>query len=222
MMFKQHSIEEHASAIAAYLPNGRLFEAKNIDGSLYRMFLKGLAHTNQDVESMLMLFEQEIDISQTTLFITEWEKTVGIPDSCFDTNVSLETRRKQVILKLASLGVQTSDDFINLAAIYGVTITITSGIVYDSFPMTFPIIFFNNAKEARFTMVVTYYIEAQYRFPYTFPIVFGNQSIPILECLFRKLAPANVDVYFLQSDQKPSPPNTGGFSFGFNEGFQIY
>lgn len=221
MMFRQFDLESHAQALADYLPNGRLFEGKNIPDSIYRMFLRGLAHTQQDAEAFIALFEHEIDISQTTLLLEEWERTVGIPDQCFNTNVSIEVRRRQVLVKLASLGVQTEEDFINLAAMYGVTITIKSGVRYFAFPMIFPIIFFNNIKESRFTMIVEYFVEAQNRFPYTFPIIFGDQSIPTLECLFRKLVPANVDVYFLQSDARPNPPNTGGFSFGFSDGFDI-
>jgi len=222
MMFDLHTIEQHAQALANYLPNGRLFEAKNINDSLMRMYLRGLAHANQDAESFLILFEQEMDVSNTTLFIEEWERTVGIPDDCFNTNTTIEIRRQQVLMKLASLGVQTEADFVNLAAIYGVTITIYSGIKYNAFPITFPIILFDSAKEARFNMVVEYFVEAQNRFTYTFPIVFGDQDIPIIECLFRKLIPANVDLYFLQSDAAPTPPNTGSFSFGFSEGFEIY
>lgn len=217
-LFKSHSLEAHAQALANFLPNGELFRAKNIRDSVFRMLLRGLAHCNQDAESLIRTFDAELDISTTTAFLEAWEATVGIPDECFDRNVSVEIRRQQVLIKLASLGVQTADDFINLAAMYGVEIAIEPGLYHGAFTFTFPIIFFDSVKKARFTMLVFYEIAQAYTFPYTFPLIFGGLEIPILECLFRKLVPANVDVQFWQIEEV-DVLNDRGFDSGFSSGF---
>lgn len=217
-LFDRHTLEQHAQAIANFLPSGRLFVAKNVQDSVYRMILRGLAHTNQDAESLIATFADELDISTTTAFLEAWEKTLGIPDECFDTNVDLETRRQQVLIKLAALGVQTEQDFIDLAAMYGVEIAINSGIEHFAFTLTFPIVFFPNAKSARFTMLVFYETPVASTFTLTFPFVFGGAAVPIIECLFRKLVPANVDVQFINVDSV-DPISASGFSSGFSSGF---
>jgi uncharacterized protein YmfQ (DUF2313 family) len=217
-VFRPHTLEQHAQALANFLPSGRLFTAKNVRDSVYRMLLRGLAHTEQDAESLLVTFSKELDISTTTAFLEPWERTVGIPDECFDTNTTLEIRRQQVLIKLAALGVQTEQDFIDLAAMYGVEITIASGIEHNAFTLTFPIVFFDTAKQARFTMLVFYEIDQAYTFPYTFPIIFSGREIPVIECLFRKLVPANVDLKFIQVDSV-DPIDDSAFNNGFSDGF---
>lgn len=217
-IFEPHSLEQHAQAIANFLPSGRLFVAKNVRDSVYRMILRGLAHTEQDAESLLITFADELDISTTTAFLEPWERTLGIPDECFDTNTTLEIRRQQVLIKLAALGVQTEQDFIDLAAMYGVRIAINSGIQHYAFTMIFPIIFFDTAKDARFTMVVFYETPVASTFTLTFPFVFGGAAIPVIECLFRKLVPANVDLKFIQVDSV-DPVTDRAFNSGFSGGF---
>lgn len=218
MIFTCHTLEQHTQVLADYLPNGELFAAKNIRDSLYRMFLRGLAHTEQDAESFLCLFDKELDIRTTTAFLEEWEATVGIPDDCFTNDTDIETRRAQVLIKLAALGVQTEQEFVDLAALYGVQIEIDSGSEHNIFTLNFPLIFFQTAKVARFTMIVFYDLAETATFTYTYPIPFGNAVIPILECLFRKLVPANVDLLFLRSDL-PDPVYNRAFSLGFSAGF---
>ncbi len=216
LLFDCHSLEEHTQAIADFLPNGDLFRAKNIDGSITRLFLKGLAYTNKDAESFLKLFDEAIDIKTTTAFLEGWEKTVGIPDNCFSTETDLETRRQQVLMKLASLGVQTNKDFVDLAAIYDIDIRIESGAYAGVFPMTFPIILFDSPSEARFTMLIYYSLASPVVFPYTFPLMFSVDGISIIECLFRKLVPANVDLIFIEEPVLFGDSFSDGFSDGFS------
>lgn len=217
-LFECHDITEHASAIAKFLFGGELGIAAHQTGTLWNMFLRGLAHTNQEVESLLKLFDSELDIANTTAFLEGWERTVGIPDGCFDTNVDIETRRIQVLIKLASLGVQTEPDFVALAKLFGLDIVIVAGEEVGTFTFTFPFILFESAKAARFTMVVFYETPQANRFTLTFPYTFGDSSVPILECLFKRLAPANVNVIFRQIDEL-TPLLNRAFSPGFSDGF---
>lgn len=79
-LFKRHTQEEHANALAAYLPNDENFAAKGIDGTKLRQLLLGMAIQPKKAEDILALVWEELDPSKTSLFIEEWESAVGIPD----------------------------------------------------------------------------------------------------------------------------------------------
>lgn len=217
-LFECHDVTEHAQAIAKFLPGGRAFEAAAIPDTVYNMFLRGIGSINKQAEDFIKLFDTELDINTTTAFLEPWENTLGIPDECFDTNTDIQTRRQQVLIKLASLGVQTEQDFIDLARLYGIEITILTGSEAGRFPFTFPVILFDTSKEAKFTMLVVYEVAQAFTFTYNFPVIFGDSAIPILECLFRKLAPANVNVIFKQVDEI-DPLLDRSFNNGFSDGF---
>jgi len=198
-LFKRHNSEEQTNSIALYFPSGDAFEAVNINESTSRNFLKGLAVECKKGEDALQSYIEEYGIEESDELLGRWESAIGIPDCCFSGSGTLDERRRDVVVKLASLGVQTANDFVELAKIFGVDVTITAGIINSNvFPFQFPIVFYPNAKAARFTIVVTFNLEVGGRFPYTFPIKFGVVEINILECLFRKLKPANCDIIFQQ------------------------
>lgn len=198
-LITQHSRSEHADSLADYLPGGRLFESARAFDSNFRKLLLGLSGELFTAEGYLKTISNEYDINTTNLFIEEWESALGIPDDCFLGNGTLNERRRDVLVKLASLGVQTAEDFEGLGSIFGVTVTVHAGIDFSSiFPATFPFIFFDSAKDARFTIIVDFTVQEPSRFTLTFPFVFGSKEIAILECLFNKLKSANCDIIFRQ------------------------
>ena len=194
-LFKNTSVEQQAQIIANYLPNGELFQGKMQDESVYRNFLRGLGYTNKTVADLIELFAEELDISTTSLFLDEWEASVGIPDSCFQGKYdetgairSDDLRRRDILVKLASLGLQTSADFVALALLFGYVIE-----VYSQAEPPYSVV----GTDAKFTIVVKYAFTYTYSFTYTFPIHFGSDSpINILICLFEKLKPANCRVIY--------------------------
>jgi len=190
------TIEDQAQSLANYLPGGRVFTPKNDPNSNLRAVLRGMASELFTADGYIRTYQQEIIPDETVLFIDEWERAVGIPDSCFKGTGTIDERRLHVLVKLASLGVQTAQDFIDLAALFGVTITVTAGSTSGGFPMTFPIRLFGPA--AYFTIIVQFTVESIERFPLTYPITFGDETIGLLECLFTKLKPANCDLIFEQ------------------------
>jgi len=191
-----------AQVIANYLPNGELFEAKNIQGSIYRLFLQGLGQTNQSVASFICLFADEIDINTTELFLKGWEETLGIPDSCFSGTGTLQERRRDVLVKLASLGVQTAEDFEAVALIFGFVVNVYSQA--EVVP---------NNQDAKYTIVVQYFLATANVFTLYFPIYFGDPQINILVCLFNKLKPANCRIIYTNGVVGRA------FSSGFSSGF---
>lgn len=203
-LFDPHTIEEHTNSLVAYLPGGELFDAKNEYGSTLRNLFAGLAYEMKRVDDLMNAVSVEHDIRCTENLITEWESALGIPDSCFPGTGSIETRRSHVLIKLASLGVSTAKGFIDLAALFGFKALIPSAATYAVFPLAFPAAFYQYAQDARFTMLI--YLDsgvAPEVFPFEatkFPIPFFSSISNIIECLFRKLAPANVIVKFVYTD----------------------
>jgi len=189
-------LERHTRALADYMPNGPLFEAKNIQDSNFRQLLKGIAGELFTAQGYLITLEEEYFPDATNLFIDEWLKALQIPDGCLLGTGTNDEKRRDILVKLSSLGVQTKKDFEELAAIFGVTITIVTGDEAASFPMSFPLIFFNTPADSRYTIIVNFPLPTGGFFIYNFPIVFGDKSQSILTCLFRRLRPANCQVIF--------------------------
>lgn len=196
-----HNIEQQTDSLADYMPSGYVFEAKKVPDTNLRKLLEGFAGLLVDAEEKINLVASEYDITTTTEFIEEWEGFVGIPSDCFLVADTLEQRRKNVLIKLTALGVQTKEEFEALGVLLGITITVSPVAEYAVFPMTFPIIFFDSAKAARFTMLVEYECEGNCAFPYIFPLEFDSQLVETMKCIIRKLTPANVALMFRRTGE---------------------
>lgn len=201
--FQAHTLEQHQQALGQYFPNDRLFAAKNIKGKNLYKLLMGLSGELQRMDAIFQSVWDGTNILTTIDpdYMSLWEGFVGIPDDCFTqtTSLTIEERRNQILVKLRSLGVLTAEDFIDLAALFGITIEIDSGINIGTFPMTFPISFFANEKAARFTMIV--YLPASLAptsiFPLTFPFTFSSGGGSVVECLFNDLKPAMTSIIYI-------------------------
>lgn len=185
-LFKRRDLEQYTNSLADYLPGGILFASKSVGDSNFRKLLRGMSGELFRANGLLKEYSEEIIPDQTVKFIEEWESALGIPDDCFKVTGTIANRRKQVLTKLAALGVQTIADFENVALVFGVTATVLAGSESG-------IIFASN-KVARFTIVIN--LTLPERFTYTFPLKFGDDVIVLLECLFKKLKPANCQVLF--------------------------
>lgn len=199
-IFSMHSVEQHAHSIAHHMPGGEAFEGKNICGSNINKFLLGLSHELVRSEQFLSDFYIEFFAPCTEQFIVEWEMALGMPDHCFTETATLpiETRQLHVFVKLACMHIQTDEDYIALAAKFGITVTVSNAELLSTFPFTFPLIFTNTVKESRFYIVVNFIGVEVEAFPLTFPILFGDARIALLECLYQALAPSNCRVIFRQ------------------------
>lgn len=194
----KHNLEDQADALADYMPNGRLFEAKKINDSNYRQLLRGIGGELFTSEGYLISLDQEYLPDQTVLFIEEWESALGIPDDCFSTSGTIDERRKNILVKLSSLGVQTAQDFIDLALFFGKIVEISS-LTEEAFP-PFDIPFNPTSfPDARFIIVVTGedLLSAVPPYDVPFDLIVGES---ILECIFKKLKPANCGILFRNSN----------------------
>jgi len=186
---QSHTIEQMVKSMASYLPGGELFIAAHVSGTNQNDLLRGLGFSLLDAENFIAVYNSEFIPNNTSAFIEEWESALGIPDKCFPgpAEPSLSVRRNHILIKLASLGVQTGPDFVNLATILGFPNTVVDPGVNAGIT---PIL------TARFTIVVGFPAPPDNIFPLNFPIPFGTTAFAILECLFEQLKPANCVIQF--------------------------
>jgi uncharacterized protein YmfQ (DUF2313 family) len=200
-LFPAHSLEENVNTLAAYLPNDKLFAAKGLQNTNLRGLLQGLGGELTTLDQTIANTELGLNLLETQDldFIAAWEVAVGIPNTYFPntTSLGIEARRNQILIQLRSLGVLTAQDFIDLAALLGIAITIDNGIDMGVFPLVFPLPFFLNPTEARFIMIVNAPTELRpSSFEMTFPITFSSTESSILETLFNILKPAPTKIIF--------------------------
>lgn len=191
MSIKRHTKNQHADALARYMPDGPIFEAKFIEGSIFRGWINASSCEYVTAEGFIKLLYDEYVPQTTTELLDEWERMLGLPDDCFPASDDPDERRLYISAKLLARGAQTVEDFQTIADLFGVSANVIPGFDYAGW--TFPI----TDTEKRFYIVVEF-VNSDPGFPYTFPITFGSTTFLFLECLFRKLKPANCEVLFTE------------------------
>ncbi len=137
----------------------------------------------------------ESDPRSTSELINEWEAMLGLPDPCVGTGQSLAERRRAAYSKLTTLGGQSRQYFIDLAASLGSTITITEftmGHMND--PMNYPMYGFLWRNAWQVNGIAN---------PVTYKPMNGAMNDPFatwgttaVECLFNRLKPAHTTVIY--------------------------
>ncbi len=200
------SVDVETKIIARFMPGGKAWITFRIVGHVANLILRGMAKENIRVyDTINLLFDSIPD--ETELFLDEWESALKIPDECFREHSNPIIRRRNIVIKLASLGVQTPADFVTLAALFGLSIEVNSGIDHvppgdggygtASPPFAIPADF-ADVKTARNTIVIRVVVPADLTFPLDFPIPFTNPSKEEMECLFTKLKPATNDIIVIE------------------------
>ena len=197
-LFKKRDIEQYTDSLANYLPGGELFASKSVKNSNFRKLLKGLATELFRSNGYLKEYSEQVIPDQTEKFIEEWESALGIRDDCFNTDGTPEERRLQILTKLAALGVQTEEDFEDIALVFGKVVNVfpLSDLAFPPYDVPFIPIGF---PEARFIIVVKgeNVISGVPPYDVPFDLIVGES---ILECLFKKLKPANCKIIFMNSN----------------------
>ncbi len=120
--------------------------------------------------------------------LSRFEKELSIPDNVFVVQGGITDRQKDVIVKKYYMNTNTTQTFIDIANIYGITINIRQYYSRATFPVTFPMVFAPNRNiiEIEFTN------SASGTFPLPFPIPFKTESdINKIKRIYAKIKPAN-------------------------------
>lgn len=189
--------ENQAKKLADHWPKGRIWVNKYKETSGLGKIAVALANEFTRSEVFTQKILTELNLNKTIDLIERWEESVGIPDDCFTTDVDIETRRLQVLQKLISFGgAQTEQDFIDIANIFGFTITVSRPGTTAVFPLQFPIQFFGGGSGSSRNTIFIQLPLTEYIFPLPFPLKFSASSGIVLECIFRALVPITTDVIF--------------------------
>ncbi len=199
-IFNPISKEKQAFLLASHLPEGKAWNKAFVYDDDFGNLFFGLAIEFYRFQVLEQKLFNEMDINLADELLLEWEQSVGIPDTCFSVTVSETQRRLQVEQKFGKYGgVQTKEDFIRVAAIFGFEIDIELRKTEGQFALEFPAVFFSSQKAAIYTMFIEIISDEDITtdFPLIFPIPFSTGGREFLSCIFDKLAPANVNVVII-------------------------
>ena len=195
--FNALSIYDQFYLLASHLPQGTFWEnCFNEDSNLGKL-TKALSLEYYRMGVLVEDIAYDYDIRQVDNYISEWENSVGIPNSCFSRNRTIEQRRLNIEGLFSNFaGVQTNEDFVRMGLLYGYVVDVYSGIDVGGFDMIFPIILFDSKKEAKNTIIInlTATTTTAVNFPFEFPIPFYKLGIQFLNCIFSLVKPANCDL----------------------------
>jgi len=196
MIIEKRTQQEQARILANYLRDDKLHEAKNQENSNLYKILIGLAEGWLDFRNNANDVVDNYNINNSLLLIEEWEKAVGIPDNIFDISSNLETRKRNILLKLAGSKAETKEQFERIGKILGFDVKCETGYQYCVFPLRFPLIF---ATQEVMPFLIVISVNKKYQpqtFPLSFPIEFRTDQASILKLLFDKIKPSNTKLIF--------------------------
>lgn len=190
-LFSDRTKEQQTNSLSAFYPAGSAFESANTEGSTFGDFTEGLSCEIKRVYDDLNDLSEDYDILLTDELLSRWEGAVGIPDDCFPGTGSKTDRRLHVLLKFAKMNVQTIDEFTEVIELLGFTVTLVPGADVGIFPVLFPVEFFSDTQQARFTLVVN--LDSNNAvFALPFPVEFASSVNNIAICILDIIKPANV------------------------------
>lgn len=118
------SLADYTSALQGLMPIGLVWPRKS--SSIQSAVLRALAQSYQKSDDAANALLVGAFPATATVMLTDWEKTLGLPDDCaIGENDSIALRQKAIVSKLFSNGGQSAAYFIGVAKALGYDITIT-------------------------------------------------------------------------------------------------
>lgn len=194
MAAPNYSADDFTEQLLALLPTGRVWP-RDFD-AIVRKTLAGLAPTyarNTGRGNNLIV---DAFPGTTAELITEWEKTLGLPDPCAGIAPTLLQRRAQVLARFAKTGGQNADYFIALAAELGYAVTITE-FLPSRFGMKFGDPF--GGDDWAYTWQINAPLVSQDFFLFgqnSFGDPFSTFGNAVLECELKRVKPAHTILIF--------------------------
>lgn len=123
----ERSIQAYAQQVARLFPPGRALLLE--PGSQLWKFCEVLGMQPLRVAIRVQDLIRESDPNQTSELISDWESNLGLPDSCLvEIPATLAGRQAAVSGKYLASGGQSPAYFIQIAASFGYTVTITRSL----------------------------------------------------------------------------------------------
>lgn len=195
-LFKDKTLLQHESNLAAFLPPGLAFAASQSTESNFGKFIAGLATELRRAYDDVNNISEDYDILVTNELLSKWESAVGIPDASFSGTGSHATRRLQVLLKFAKMNVQTAPQMVDLAVALGF-VDVTIQALQDSAFPPYNVPFVPcRSPESRYIIIV-YATNAITNIPpYNVPFTPAADNTSLLNLVLQIVKPANVEILF--------------------------
>lgn len=123
------SADAYARQLQQQLPPGAAWQAER--GTKLAALLLGFADELARVDDRGRVLLDERDPRTALEQLAEWERMLGLPDTCVPGEQSVAQRRAAVVARYTSLGGQTPAYFIGVALALGFTVTITEHAAHD-------------------------------------------------------------------------------------------
>lgn len=199
-LFNNYSEEEQARITTEYAPNGKLLKQKrNTTSGLFKYFLGTSNEQRKLIDTLNSMFDGLFP-KQNTSLLEYHEKDLGIPDNIFSGIGTIEERQIDVIVKKYMMRGNRLQDFLDIADIYGISVTITTGLQTAIFPLNFPLNFASSAVEQRNTLYISITEDSDFIFPLPFPIGFSATSnVAKIKKIFNHIKPATTQIIYQEN-----------------------
>ena len=186
-------LDAAAVLLADHMPQGRAFGKKCEDGSVMSGLIKGIASDFMIVQEEIFELASQFDINLSVDLLPDWETSVGIPDDCIFQFTTLEKRRDRVVQRLRKVPLVTLDELQSFVDSFfpDDNIILKPGSEVFTFEYDFEFTFLGDVNE-KFIIIAEIPVTGD-GFEYTLEFEFsGGPDTSMLECLLRKVLPANV------------------------------
>lgn len=121
-MIPRYSAQDYRSALLNLLPLGPIWSGfrGGAGAALFLVLGRVYARNNERAANLI----SDLFPATTSSFLTEWENTLGLPDSCTGPLPTAEQRRNAIVAKLTDEGGSSIDYYRRIAAAAGFTVTI--------------------------------------------------------------------------------------------------
>lgn len=193
------NVDYYKEQLKQLLPQGMAWPKD--DESTLSQLLHGFAEELARVDGRAWQLIEEIDPRTTTELLEDWERVAGLPESCVgELSETIQARRDAVVEKITSIGNQSPQYFIDIAAKLGFEITITEFRPFRAGH--------SHAGDPVYDEEWAYWWQVNSALNTIFYFEAGQNSAgdplrwwgnAILECIIRKRKPAHTGVIFAYS-----------------------
>lgn len=119
----EYDLDDYASQLISLLPRGLAWDS--VGAGLFGELIYGMAAEYWRVSNQIVELENDTFPLNTTQLLPDWERVLGLPDSCYaDVAQSTTERRAAVVTKLSTISEPSPTFFRRLALDFGYAIEV--------------------------------------------------------------------------------------------------
>ena len=201
-------VSKSLAVLQKHLPLGVLWIAYRTPGKNAYKLLASLAQAFEDAWGALCGLAAELDPRTTEQMLPEWERALSLPDVCLPTAGTLAQRRSLLLFRLTKKRWTTIQDWYDLAALFGIKVTITPGYVVShgqGYANCYPVPYASAIPfNGRFRVYIDLGLTKPTGYGYGtggmagpgYPVPYGTDNVAFnaFRCLIERVKPASVVV----------------------------